>query len=474
MSKERDTIQIMQDAFLPEQLSELIECLEADGHRCSVFKSINKIQHALASPRTKLLVLSASPADSDRVIEAVKANPQSAPRIPIVVYFRPIVTGDTANLLAPEIEDFILDPFNPQEVRLRIQRLLWQLGQGQSDQEVEQVRAKLLTHFGMRQLIGQSPAFLESFRKILRVAPCDASVLLLGDTGTGKEMCARAIHYLSPRADKPFIPINCGSIPPDLFENEMFGHEREAFTDARNTRRGLIAEAEGGTIFLDEVDTLSPSAQVKLLRFLQDRQYKPLGSTTYRHSNTRTLAASNQNLLDKVRDRTFREDLYYRLKVVSLHLPPLRERKEDIMPLAMHFLKTSGSEYKRPGLRFSNDAMQEMLAYDWPGNVRELENMVCHAVVMVNGSVIRASDLRPLSGLQAAPPTTAKVPFKLAKARVIETFEKVYLSELIAACGGNISWAAREAQKDRRAFFALLKKHGLISNYQSQLSKPQS
>jgi DNA-binding NtrC family response regulator len=322
----------------------------------------------------------------------------------------------------------------------------------------------------MRQFIGRAPAFLKTIEKVPRVANCDAPVLIIGETGTGKEMCARAIHYLSPRAQKPFIPINCGSIPADLFENEMFGHEAGAYTDARRSQRGMIAEAEGGTLFLDEVDSLPLSAQVKLLRFLQDRQYRPLGAAHYRQANTRLVAASNQNLQNKVREGTFREDLYYRLKVVSLELPVLSARHEDILPLALHFLETSALEYNRPVTRFSNDAVQKLLSYAWPGNVRELENVIRQAVVMADGPVLRAEDFHLSSGAQT-PAACVREPLKVAKARMIETFERNYLTEIIAACGGNISRAAREAQKDRRTFFALMQKYGLTSGAQDEFQE---
>jgi DNA-binding NtrC family response regulator len=247
----------------------------------------------------------------------------------------------------------------------------------------------------------------------------------------------------------------------------MFGHESGAFTDARQSRRGLIAESEGGTLFLDEVDSLPLSTQVKLLRFLQDKQYRPLGASQYRQAQTRLIAASNKNLLQRVREGTFREDLYYRLKVVSLSLATLRERQEDILPLALHFLEIAATEYKRAATRFSQDAIQKMTAYDWPGNVRELENAVRHAAIMTNGPVIRARDIQVSSD---APPvaSTARESLKAAKARVVEAFERHYLQEVLATCGGNISEAARQAQKDRRTFFGLLKKYRLNTAYHSQ------
>jgi two-component system response regulator GlrR len=288
-------------------------------------------------------------------------------------------------------------------------------------------------------------------------------VLLSGDTGTGKEMCARAIHYMSRRANKPFIPLNCGSIPNDLFENEMFGHEPEAFTDANNSKRGLIAEAEGGALFLDEVDSLSLTAQVKLLRFLQDKQYKPLGSTRSREADVRLIAASNRNLKFRVQEGAFRHDLYYRLNIVHMCLPPLRDRQEDILPLATFFLKMASRQYNLAETSLSRNAKQKLQVYAWPGNVRELENVIQQAVVMADGPIIRAHDLQ-LSFDEPPSDTPDQLPLKMAKARVIESFERDYLCKVLAACNGNISKAARVAKKNRRAFYALLMKYGLTTN----------
>ena len=309
-------------------------------------------------------------------------------------------------------------------------------------------------------MLGWSEDFMAVVEKIPRVAACDATVLITGETGTGKELCARTIHYFSPQASGPFVPINCSAIPTELFENELFGHESGAFTDARQPRRGLVAEAEGGTLFLDEVDTLHPLAQVKLLRFLQDRQYKPLGSSRYRQANVRLLAATNRDLPAKMREGVFREDLYFRLNLISLRLPALRERQEDIEILARYFMEQAAQDYRRPVAEFSSDALLKLRAYAWPRNVRELENVIRQAVIMTEGTMIQESELN-INVPETARSFSWKEPFNTAKARMVETFERDYLRQLLSACDGNISQAAREAQKDRRTFFGLLKKYGL-------------
>jgi two-component system response regulator GlrR len=460
----RNTIQIMSDGFTPEQLPELINSLERNGHRCSVFDGVRRINGALRDPCTKLLLVATTEKDVQRLRDAIRASAEDrTTNIPIMAYLKQS-SGSAAEVLMPEIDDFLFDPLSTDEVSLRVQHLLQRFTKWQD--EVDHFKQDLAQYFGMQEFIGRSPAFLAVLEKIPYIAACDATVLLIGDTGTGKEMCARAIHYLSPRADKPFVPINCASIPENLFENEMFGHESGAYTDARQARRGLIAEAEHGTLFLDEVDSLPLTAQATLLRFLQDRDYKPLGSSHCKHADVRLLAASNQDLETKVREGSLRKDLYYRLKVISLYLPSLNERCEDVFLLASHFLESSTREYKRSAMRLSREAVKKLSLYKWPGNVRELENVIREAVVLAKGPVLRGADIRlPIDPEQNH--NTAES-FKTAKARIIESFEREYLSHVVAAAGGNISHAARSAKKDRRAFFALLKKHGLTSVSASQ------
>lgn len=448
----------MSDAFPPEELAGVIEYLNKDGYACVTFKGLNGVRAALSDATTSVLVVKADEVDVSPLIEVLGAEPGNLFGIPVLACFKQPTAHHKIEMLPPEIDDFLLEPFNRHDTSLRIRRLARRFTGSQD----EQVRHNLLSHFGMQQFIGQSPAFVAALEPLPRIASSDATVLLFGDTGTGKEMCARSIHYLSARANKPLIPINCGSIPANLFENELFGHEPGAYTDARHARRGLIAEAEGGTLFLDEVDSLSLSDQAKLLRFLQDKQYKPLGSSQYRQSDIRVLTASNKRLQDKVRERTFREDLYYRLNVVSLELPALRDRREDIVLLANHFLKVVCKEYNRAVSRFSTEALACMSAYDWPGNVRQLENTVRQAVVLNEKPVIQANDLKIFASSKPAPSAPTES-FKSAKTRVIETFERNYLQDLLASCGGNISQAARAAKKNRRAFFALLKKYNLTT-----------
>jgi len=456
-----DKIQIVNLGLPSAQLREIVEALAREGHLCVVSEALQTVEETLSQPDTKLLLVGAVDEDLPDLLATLRSANGHSVSVPVLVCLAHPLAKNYESLFAPEINDFLQPPFHTPDVRLRVQRLLRhqnKTSNGEAPGGKKRPFGKETT--GMPHLIGHSEAFLGIREKIPRVAACDATVLITGETGTGKELCARSIHYFSPKASGPFVPVNCSAIPTELFEDELFGHEPGAFTDARQARRGLVAEAEGGTLFLDEVDTLHPLAQVKLLRFLQDRQYKPLGSSRYRQANIRLLAATNRDLPTKVREGTFREDLYFRLNLISLRLPALRERREDVEALARYFMEQAAQDYRRPVIQLSHDAVVKLSAYSWPGNVRELENVIRQAVIMTEGTTVQASELN-ISAPDAEPPYPWKEPFNTAKARMIEAFERDYLRQLLTACGGNISQAAREAQKDRRTFFGLLKKHGL-------------
>lgn len=300
-------------------------------------------------------------------------------------------------------------------------------------------------------LIGRSAAFQQVIGFIHKVAQIQAPVLILGETGTGKEVVARAIHYRSLHRNRPFVPFNCGGVPAELLENELFGHEAGAFTSAQRKQTGLVAQAEGGSLFLDEIDALPLPAQAALLRFLQDRCYRPLGSGHLSQANVRILAASNSNLAALVKEGRFREDLWYRLNVLTVSLPPLRERQEDIPLLAEHFLRRFCQSYRRPVKEFSSRTLQRLMRYPWPGNVRELENWVHRAFLLGEENLPdeRETEVSTGSGFQAR------------KAEAVAAFERSYLIELMRLAHGNVSQAAKIAGKERRCLGKLLKKHNI-------------
>ncbi|MBV9958315.1 MAG: sigma-54-dependent Fis family transcriptional regulator [Acidobacteria bacterium] len=307
----------------------------------------------------------------------------------------------------------------------------------------------------MKRLIGESAAFLAATGKIPLAARCDAGVFISGETGTGKEMCARAIHYLSARLSGPFVPVNCGAIPTELVENELFGHERGAFTGALTAQHGMLHEAEGGTLFLDEIDCLPPLAQTKLLRFLQEKEYRPLGSTKARVADVRFLAASNLNPAEALRQGKLRRDLYYRLNVIPIALPALRERYEDIPLLARHFLAQYAVKLSKPVADITPAAISKLLFYDWPGNIRELEHTIELAVLVSTSDQLTEAEI----SLPDAESALTDEPFQQAKARIVAEFEKSYIQKLLLLHRGNISRAAESAHKNRRAFFQLIRKH---------------
>ncbi|HEU4712859.1 MAG TPA: sigma-54 dependent transcriptional regulator [Pyrinomonadaceae bacterium] len=379
----------------------------------------------------------------DSLLETLRPTTQP---ILVVIDAQP---EDASQLTRPGIADFIIPPITESEVLLRIRRLLNQVRQ-------ERKTTQALTEkLSVQQLLGKHPVFLAELNKIPVVAKSDISVLISGETGTGKEMVARVIHYLSPRAGKCFVPLNCGAIPVELLENELFGHENGAYTGASGARIGLIQEADKGTLFLDEVDSLPALAQVKLLRFLQDHEYRPLGSTKIKKGDVRVVAASNANLEHAVAAGTLRRDLYYRLNVVPIVLPPLRERASDILLLAHHFLELFAKKLNSPARSFSPEAERKLLLYKWPGNVRELEHVIERVVVLASQRVIDESQI----SFPGDDDNLTRLSFKELKSSVIAEFETKYLKNLLIAYRGNISKAAQAAKKERRTFWELLRKH---------------
>ncbi len=352
-------------------------------------------------------------------------------------------------LLAHGASDFIDSAAPAAEFAVRIERMLGRIAPDRGIGAAPD----------LPELIGRSPAFATQIERLPMVAQYDVSVLLLGETGTGKELFAQAAHYLSPRAGAPWVAVNCGAIPADLIEDELFGHVRGAYTHAHAARAGLIREAEGGTLFLDEIDALPYSAQVKLLRFLQDKQYRAVGSNALQRADVRVFAASNRQLAALAAQGSFRQDLFFRLNVITLHLPPLRERREDIAALAQHFLQAAAQQWQRAPATLSCAAHAKLLAHRWPGNVRELKNVMDRATMFKAGCVLAAEDIDIDDDQLAVPSVPAPESFRAAKERLVESFERAYIEQLLAQSGGNVTQAARAAQKNRRAFFELMRKY---------------
>lgn len=424
-------------------------------HECATVNDsveLAGISRTVSRLRPSLLFLALNSGMLSTAVSALGSIRAELPALRVIVVIDACEPAVMLDLLREGASDFITRPFRAVDIVPRVWRLLEQAGRDVSP--VHLLKEKI----GLKRLVGESSAFVSEVNKFPGIARCDASILILGETGTGKELCARAIHYLSPRASKPFVPVNCGAIPLELVENELFGHEREAFTGAATSRLGLINEADGGTLFMDEIDCLPLLAQVKLLRFLQDKEYRPLGSMKTRRADVRIMAATNVDLEDAVRTGKIRQDLYYRLNVIPLVLPPLRERREDIPLLVNHFLAKFAEEFDKQTARLSQEAMQMLLVYEWPGNVREIEHVIERAVVMCEHCVIGAKDIHlPQAKARAA----AAASFREMKAGMIAQFERTYIDGLLRAHDGNITRAAQAAKKDPRALRQLMRKHNI-------------
>jgi len=288
--------------------------------------------------------------------------------------------------------DYLEKPFKVEELKLCVQRAL---SYNAAVSESVFLRKQLKKKYHFSQIIGSSPKMQEVFKLVERVADTDSTILILGESGTGKELVARALHFNSHRQFAPFVPINCSALPENLLESELFGHRRGAFTGAINDKKGLFQEADGGTIFLDEVSSMPPVLQSRLLRVLQEREVRRVGDNTPIYVNVRVLAATNEPLEKRVKEGAFREDLYYRLNVIPIQLPPLRERLDDIPLLVAHFLQSKTSSRSGNRVQVTRQAMEVLCAYEWPGNVRELENAIERAVTLCEKDLVRISDLPP-------------------------------------------------------------------------------
>ena len=395
--------------------------------------------------------------DFDLLLRHVEDWRRVWPSAAVVVAIGLLDDGRFARLLAAGIHDFVTLPLQPGELLARMRRALSLVSA-----EVETTRPGV--HPRLQDFIGCHPSFMAQVNKLPALAGCDASVLVLGETGTGKEVCAQAIHYLSARASQPWVAINCGAMPAELVEDELFGHVKGAYTTAHAPRNGLVREAEGGTLFLDDVDCLPLSAQVKLLRFVQEREYRAIGSNHVQHADVRIVAAGNLRLPQMVARGEFRQDLYFRLNVLALNMPALRERADDIPALAEHFLQRFSERHGRRVQMLSPGAIDKLMAYGWPGNVRELQHAMERAVLLAPGPVLSADDFEVGTAPASRGGGTAGATFRSAKAHVVREFERGYIERLLASCGGNVTQAAQQAGKNRRAFFELMRKHQISAS----------
>jgi two-component system response regulator GlrR len=435
------------DSLLPLlQKSLHVKCIQERGASPPLF--------GLSSVPDLILLRPAVGEAAQELIQSCKEKWAHASIIALLCAKWDRVLEDLPSVLT-KVDDFLPCPFHESELLLRVRRLL----QSKESKAIspEQPSTNEALHFGA--LVGQTDSFVRAIKNIPPLAQSDATVLICGETGTGKELFARAIHYHSLRCNKPFIPVNCAALPDHLFENELFGHVKGAFTDATSSEKGLIAEAEDGTLILDEVDTLSPAAQAKLLRFLQNGEYRPLGSSRGVTGNVRIIAAANADLFECVKAKLFREDLYFRLNALSVMIPPLRERIDDIVHLSNHFLTHYARERNTERRAISGDALHKLMAYEWPGNVRELEGVILRALVLTPSAILQSEDINLPQ--QNPRPRQENTLLRPAKTSIIQNFELSYLTKLLAAHHGNITHAAKAAGKQRSTLQRLIRKYSL-------------
>lgn len=357
------------------------------------------------------------------------------------------------------ITDYLQKPFEPEALLIAVEKTF---RERQMLQEIHNLRKEIDQRYAFGNIIGKNRKMQYLYDLIKKVAPTDSRILITGETGVGKELVAKAIHFNSTRKNKTFVGINCGALTESLLESELFGHEKGAFTGAIRTKRGKFEYAQGGTIFLDEVGDISPGLQVKMLRVTQEKRFERVGGNKPIDTDVRILAATNQGIKEKIRSGEFRLDLYYRLNVVPIHIPPLRERIEDIPLLVNHFIKIFNSRFDRNIQHVSSETMNRLMHYHWPGNVRELENILERAFVTTEGNSINNAILSNDLHMVPLPADTPfavdiDIPFKVARSMVEKRFEKAYLSEALKRYSGNVTKAAKMTGINPRTMWRKIK-----------------
>ncbi len=423
--------------------------LQAEGYEVS---TTSNTADALSQSRDTLfdLALLDLKLGGQSGIQLMKDIHQTSMDMPIIILtaFGTIETAVEA--MKEGAYSYLTKPFDRRELLLQIKNGLEKY---KLSREVRRLKDLVGEKYGLKNIIGKSKKMQDVLEQVLRAAEVDSNVCIIGESGTGKELIAKSLHILSHREEKPFVAINSAAIPEGLFEAELFGYQKGAFTGAISSKRGYFAKADGGTLFLDEIAEMPESMQAKLLRVLQDKTFYPLGGEKPVEVDIRIIVATNKNLEEEVKTGNFREDLFYRIHVIPIHLPLLKDRKEDILLLTDHFIKKFNNEMNKDIKGLSASAFQYLLSHLWPGNVRELENTIEYAMAMASSSIIDADLIFPRKPKDKG----SLKPLKKAK----DEFEKDYILNLLTSTKGNVSKAARMAAKHRSDFYNLLKKHDL-------------
>ncbi|MCG6909160.1 MAG: sigma 54-interacting transcriptional regulator [Deltaproteobacteria bacterium] len=394
-------------------------------------------------------------------IEALQEIKAYNPAIPVIIMTAYSSVGSAVDALKSGAYDYLIKPLDFEVLKLTIERASEHAG---LKEEIRALKTHLREDYDMANIIGRSPSMTKLLEMMSMIAPSEATVLITGESGTGKELIARSLHFNSPRREKPLVVVNCAAITETLLESELFGHEKGAFTGADKRREGRFKQADSGTVFLDEIGEMSPTMQAKLLRVLQEREIQRVGGEETMQVDVRVIAATNRDLVAEVARGRFREDLFYRLNVMPLNVPPLRERQEDIPLLAQHFMEKFAEKNRRAVKGFVPLAMDMLVNYEWPGNVRELENAVERAVILLTGEYITEQQL-PLNITETYPgPTQAQSPeVKVTDgSRPLEEIEKEAILETLKASGGNKAEAARRLGITRKTLHNKLKHYDLF------------
>jgi len=389
-------------------------------------------------------------------IQALQKIKQISPDIPVIIMTAYASVGSAVDALKSSAYDYLIKPLDIDELKILVDKAL---RHHQLEQENVYLKERLGDRFDFSNIIGRSPSMTRLFETVALVAPSEATALIVGESGTGKELIANAIHQNSPRKDRPFIIVNCAALPETLLESELFGHEKGAFTGAIARKQGRFQLAHNSSIFLDEIAEMTPATQAKILRVLQEREFEPVGSTQTIKVATRVIAATNKNLEEEIQAGRFREDLYYRLNVVTVDVPPLRQRREDIPLLADFFLKQYAQKNRRLIKGFTPRATDLLMRYEWPGNVRELENIIERAVIMARGEMI--TPLEFPNDLQNLDEALKESRIDLTPGRSLKEVEKVLILRTLEETGGNRTHAARILGISRRTLQLKLKEYGI-------------
>jgi two-component system, NtrC family, response regulator AtoC len=389
-------------------------------------------------------------------IEGLRRFKAKTPEIPVILVTAFATVETAVEAMKAGAFDYLKKPFEPEELEIVVARAV---EHGRIRRENAQLRSALSGEFSVQGIVGKSQGMKDVVSILERIAPSDVPILIEGESGTGKDLLARAAHAMSARSGGPYVALNMSAIPENLAESELFGHEKGAFTGADQPRSGFFAEAEGGTLFLDEVGLLSPALQPKLLRVLQDGEYIPVGSRKPRRANVRVVAATNENLQRSVKEGKFREDLWFRLRVVPGRLPPLRDRREDVPMLVEHLVKKHALRLSRPPLRPDADAMKALLDHPWPGNIRELEHAIERGLLLARGTAITLADLPPEL---AQPAQDAPGGGEGRYRRARDGWERKFLEDLLREAGGSVGKAADLAGIHRSTLYEKLARYGLV------------